>query len=281
MRPATRPYKKHASVRAKPSHWMPVISSRISGWRVTDSITLPKMMPMPTPAPTAPSPPPTPRAIALPASAPSSAAAKMKAIMVASTERSPLGLVVLGDGAAEVDRSQRGEDERLQGRDEADLEGEQGDAEGERDDPECLDAEEHRDAAGHEQDDQVAGEDVGEETNGERDQAHDVREELEHEHEDRHRARHPRGDEALEVAAHALRPDALDVVGDEDDQGQDERDGDVGRRRVDRERGDPQPEDADLVLRVGRQRDVADQVGEPDEEEQRADEREPLPRHRV
>jgi hypothetical protein len=39
---------------------MLVISSRISGWRVTDSITLPKMMPMPTPAPTAPRPPPTP-----------------------------------------------------------------------------------------------------------------------------------------------------------------------------------------------------------------------------
>src|SRR5436305_1283454 len=39
---------------------MLVISSRISGWRVTDSITLPKMIPIPTPAPTAPRPPPMP-----------------------------------------------------------------------------------------------------------------------------------------------------------------------------------------------------------------------------
>ena len=32
-----------ASVSANPSHWIEVISSRISGWRVTDSMTLPKM----------------------------------------------------------------------------------------------------------------------------------------------------------------------------------------------------------------------------------------------
>src|SRR5829696_3626770 len=109
---------------------MPVISSRISGWRVTDSMTLPKMMPMPTPAPTAPRPPPTPSAIALPASAPSSAAAKMKVRRVASTGGvSLLGLVVLGDRAAEVDGRQGGEDERLQRRDQADLEGEEQHAE--------------------------------------------------------------------------------------------------------------------------------------------------------
>src|SRR5688572_27133864 len=118
---------------------MPVISSRISGWRVTDSITLPKMMPMPTPAPTAPRPPPTPRAIALPASAPSSAAAKrLNMVRSRSTEVLLSRLVMLGDGAAEVDRGQGGEDERLQRGDQADLE--------------------------HEEDDQVAGEDVGEET---------------------------------------------------------------------------------------------------------------------
>src|SRR6187402_849829 len=101
---------------------MPVISSRISGWRVTDSITLPKMMPMPTPAPTAPRPPPTPRAIALPASAPSSAAAKMRVRNVASTELFSFWLVGLGDRAAEVDGRERGEDERLQRGDQADLE---------------------------------------------------------------------------------------------------------------------------------------------------------------
>src|ERR1044071_2720939 len=127
MRPATRPKKKHASVRAKPSHWIPVISSRISGWRVTDSMTLPKMMPMPTPAPTAPRPPPTPSAMALPASAPSSTAAKTVVRIVASTGPDSFGLVVLGERAAEVDGSQRGEDERLQRGDQPDLEEEEDD----------------------------------------------------------------------------------------------------------------------------------------------------------
>src|SRR5215213_1093414 len=144
---------------------MPVISSRISGWRVTDSMTLPKMMPIPTPAPTAPRPPPTPRAIALPASAPSSTAAKTVVRIVASTEGVSFWLVVLGDGAAEVDGSQRGEDERLQRCDQADLEDEQEHAEGQRHPPERLQAQQHGEAAGHEQDDEVAGEDVGEKTN--------------------------------------------------------------------------------------------------------------------
>src|SRR4051812_19023401 len=165
---------------------MPVISSRISGWRVTDSMTFPKMIPMPTPAPTAPRPPPTPSAIALPASAPSSTAAKTNERSVASTGAVSFDLVVLGDGAAEVDGSERGEDERLQGRHEPHLEEEDRDPRGDDDHAERLDPEQHGEAAGHEQDDQVAGEDVGEETNGERDQAHEVREELEHEHESLH-----------------------------------------------------------------------------------------------
>src|SRR5918997_2153637 len=47
-----------------------------------------------------------------------------------------VGLVVLGDRAAEVDGRQGGEDERLQGGHEADLEGEQQDAERQREDAE-------------------------------------------------------------------------------------------------------------------------------------------------
>src|SRR4051794_17510943 len=203
---------------------MPVISSRISGWRVTDSMTLPKMMPMPTPAPTAPRPPPTPSAIALPASAPSSTAAKTIVMRVASTEPDSFGLVVLGDRAAEVDGSQRGEDERLQRCDQADLEDEEDHAERERDPAQHLEAQQHREAAGHEQDDQVAGEDVGEKTDGERDQSHEVRHELQDEDEDGHPSRHPARDQALQVAADPLRADALDVVGDEDDQSEHERD---------------------------------------------------------
>ena len=50
--------------------------------------------------------------------------------------------------------------------------------------PSGLEPEQHGEAAGHEQDDQVAGEDVGEETYGEREQAHDVRHELEDEERD-------------------------------------------------------------------------------------------------
>src|SRR5829696_4211146 len=175
---------------------MPVISSRISGWRVTDSMTLPKMMPMPTPAPTAPRPPPTPRAIALPASAPSSAAAKMKVRRVASTGEVSFDLVVLGDRAAEVDGRQGGEDERLERRDEAHLEQEDGDAERDDHHAEGLDAEQHRQAAGHEQDDQVAREDVGEETHGERDEPHEVREHLEDEDGHHRHARDAGGDQA-------------------------------------------------------------------------------------
>ena len=60
---------------------------------------------------------------------------------------------------------------------------------GQREDAERLEPEQHREPAGHEQDDQVAGEDVGEETNGEREQPHEVREQLEHEERDRRRRR--------------------------------------------------------------------------------------------
>src|SRR5215211_6502680 len=154
---------------------------------------------MPTPAPAAPSPPPRPRAMALPASeAFSGEAACARVVMTARSTTGLLWLVLLGDGAAEIDRGERGEDEGLQGRDKADLEEEEDDPRGEGDDAQRFDAEQHHQAAGHEQDDEVAGEDVGEETNGERHEPHHVREELEDEDEPRHRALHPGGHEALE-----------------------------------------------------------------------------------
>src|SRR5215218_4807993 len=189
---------------------------------------------------------------------------------------------MLGDRAAEVDGSERGEYERLQRGDEPDLEQEDRDAGGDDDHAQRLDPEQHGEAAGHEQDDQVPGEDVGEQTNGERDQAHEVRQELEHEDESLHeRVVDARRDQARQVAAHALHADALEVVRDEHDEREDERDREVGRRCVERERRDVDAEDIDLLVRVGRQRDVADEVREPDEQEQRPDEREPLARHRV
>src|SRR3954468_6429621 len=260
---------------------MPVISSRISGCRVTDSMTLPKMNPMPTPAPTAPRPPPTPRAIALPSS-PDAARTERRVDSMGS----PL-LVALGDRAAEVDGAEHGEDEGLQRRHEAQLEEVEEHAGRQGEDPEHLEAEQHGEAAGHEEDDQVTGEDVGEQSYGEREQPHEVREQLEPaqrrhaEPADDARAADALRDEALEVAADALGPDALDVEGDEDDEREDERHGEVRRARVEGEGRDLEPEHLEGLVRVRRQRDVADEVREPDEEEQRGQEREPLAGHLV
>src|SRR5918997_4676563 len=130
-----------ASVRANPSHWMLVISSRISGWRVTDSITLPKMYPTPMPGPIVPSPAPTPRAIDLRPSVGSAACA-----MGIRTDRSigpPWGTTSVASGAclAEVNRRERGEDEGLQGGDQADLEHEERDRDRQRDPSQGGDAE--------------------------------------------------------------------------------------------------------------------------------------------
>src|SRR5581483_4229333 len=143
-----------ASVSAKPSHWMLVISSRISGWRVTASITLPKMIPMPTPAPTAPRPPPT--AIPKPFVIPEEAAAVM---MCKPSIRDSFSLVVR-DRAAHVDCGEGRENERLQCGHQAQLEQVDEDPGQERDPPERLEPEDHREPARHEQDDHVPGEDV-------------------------------------------------------------------------------------------------------------------------
>src|SRR3712207_3200230 len=115
-------------------------------------MTLPKAMATPTRAPTAPRPAPTPRAIALPASDPASAWAKMVSRRGSTSTGAPFRSVVLGDRAAEVDGGQRGEDERLQRRDEADLEEEQRHGDRQREPAEHLDAEQPREAAGHEED---------------------------------------------------------------------------------------------------------------------------------
>src|SRR5579872_6242095 len=109
------------------------------------------MMPMPTPAPTAPSPPPTPRPIDLPALAmfpvrPPVAARNVMTLW--NKVPPPVGLMALGDRAAEVDRGERREDERLQRRDEPHLEDEQHDARGQREPGDRRDAEEHRERAG-------------------------------------------------------------------------------------------------------------------------------------
>src|SRR4051794_17053793 len=142
---------------------IPCSSPRSSGWRATDWIIEPKMFPMPTPAPRAPSPMPSASAIAFPASAPSSTAAMRAAAMVISACSS----LVLGlDRRADVDGGQSGEDERLDRDDDQDLEQIE-----RRRDRDCHDGQddgledEHQADEGQDQD--VAREHVGEETNAE------------------------------------------------------------------------------------------------------------------
>ena len=89
----------------------------------------------------------------------------------------------------------------------------------------------------------------------------------------------PGREPAREIGEEALGPDALDVVRGPDHQGEHERDREVGGRRVEREGRDLDAEDVDRVLGVGRQRQVADHVREPDEEEERRQEGEPAERH--
>src|SRR4051794_6085 len=184
----------------------------------------------------------------------------------------------LGDGAAEVDGSESGEDECLKGRDQHDLEDEEDDGDRDRHDAERREADQRHHAAAHEQDQQVACEQVREEPDRQRDDPYEVRDHLDAEQQRLERLGRAGRDEGGEVAAHPVRTDALDVVAEPHDQGEDQRHRDVRRRGVQRERRDLEPEEHEALLAVGRQRYVADQVREPDEEEERADEREPLGR---
>src|SRR5512133_1666063 len=207
-----------ASVSAKPSHWIEVISSRISGCRVTDSMTLPKMKPTPMPGPMVPGPAPMPSAMALPALRPYSCGSAAWAICVMRDRSTAIAPLVLGGhGAAEIDRGQCGEDEGLQGGHQADLEQEEGDGHRAGDEPEDDRAEDgeveqHDEPAAHEQDQQVAGEDVGEESDAQADEADEVRDDLDAEDRDTRRPFDAGRDPALEVADEALGADAFHVV---------------------------------------------------------------------
>src|SRR6516225_9465558 len=145
---------------------MLVISSRISGWRVTASITLPKMMPMPTPAPTAPRPPPT--AIPNPAVIPEAAMGRCNKRNIGEL----LVVLVVSGGAGDIDRSQGREDERLQRGHQAQLEDVNQDPGRKREPTERLETEDHREPAGQEQQNDVPGKDVGPEPDGQRQQPH-------------------------------------------------------------------------------------------------------------
>src|ERR671924_562261 len=100
-------------------------------------MTLPKMKPTPMPGPMVPRPAPIPSAIALPALRPYSWGSAAWAICVMTDRSTAIApLVLSGDGAAEVDRGQSGEDEGLQRGHQAHLEEEEGHGHRAGDEPE-------------------------------------------------------------------------------------------------------------------------------------------------
>src|SRR3954451_9404732 len=113
-------------------------------------------------------------------------------------------LVGFGDRAAEVDGRQGGEDERLKRGHEAHLEEVDRPAERQQEHADRGGSEQDRQAAGHEEDDQVAGQHVREESDRQRDDPHQVREHLEGEDQQHHRAVDACRDQRLQIAADAL-----------------------------------------------------------------------------
>src|SRR5690242_8676643 len=98
---------------------MPCSSPRSSGWRATDWIIEPKMLPMPMPAPSAPRPTPSARPTAFPALVTSPVVAAMRDRVDMTSGSS---LVLRLDRRADVDGGQGGEDEGLDRDDDHDLE---------------------------------------------------------------------------------------------------------------------------------------------------------------
>src|ERR1700743_180391 len=164
------------------------------------------MKPTPMPAPIEPRPAPTPRAIALPSPCTSS---PVMASVAATTgarsirESAPfLSSVTGGGGSADVDSAEGRGDECLQGCHQTDLEDEEDEGEREGDRAECRDPQEDGEPAAHEEQQQVAGEDVGEKSDGQADQADEVRDDLDHEDRaaaDRAHVLEARGQPALQV----------------------------------------------------------------------------------
>src|SRR3954469_25692057 len=109
------------------------------------------------PGPMGPRPAPTRRAIDLIALAVSSPPACAKTVVMTDMGSS---LVARGGRAAEIDGCKRFEDECLQRRDQGDLQEEEGESERRGEDAERREAEQHDHAARHEEDQQVAGEQV-------------------------------------------------------------------------------------------------------------------------
>src|SRR5689334_939046 len=117
------------------------------------------MYPTPMPGPIVPRPAPTPRAIDL---RPSAVVLAAPMSSVGSRSKGDSFLVPSGGCLAEVDRCERRKDERLQSCDQANLEDEEDDRDRQGDQAQEGDAEQYGEPSSHEQDQQVAGEDVRE-----------------------------------------------------------------------------------------------------------------------
>src|SRR4051794_26312861 len=220
---------------------MPCSSPRSSGWRATDWIIEPKMLPMPMPAPRAPRPTPSARPIALPAfvTSPSTAGMRDEPMFFVppgwrigsrrgNTAARPSMLRL--DRRADVDGGQGSKDERLDPDHDHDLE----DVEEDRRDDHRNQGErlEDEDQAQEGEDQDVAREHVREEPDAERDQAHELAEDLER-HDQRQERLRRLGDPALEVARGSVPLDALVVREDEGEERQRQGHRDRARRGVD------------------------------------------------
>src|SRR3954468_14853038 len=185
---------------------MPWSSPRSSGWRATAWIIEPKMLPIPMPAPSAPRPIPSASAMALPASAtlPSTAPTMERADMWCRSS-----LVLRLDGRADVDGRQGSEDIGLDRHDDHDLEQIERDCSRHGDDADEK-ALEHEDEPDERQDQHVACEHVGVETNGEADQPHELAEDLERD-DQRVERLGDIGNPALQVSHDAVGADFLDM----------------------------------------------------------------------
>src|SRR5947209_18457542 len=164
---------------------MPCNSPRSSGWRATDWIMEPKMFPMPMPAPSEPSPMPSASPIAFPAfvTSPDVAARSVCTsppfIRCAGKAGTALLVGIASDASmlrldrrADVDGGQGGEDERLDRNHDPDLEDVEDD--GDRDERDQQVALDDEDQAEEGEDQHVAREHVGEESDAQRDQPHEL-----------------------------------------------------------------------------------------------------------
>src|SRR6266542_4008440 len=172
MNDSTNPIRASASIRPMPMNIVPRTRPAASGWRAIASTDFPISTPIPMPGPMAARPYARPFPIEL--TSPVVAASRPSTCVTTPTMSPPCASMLLRHRSRDVGRREHAEDEGLQTRDE-DLETDQGDADTERDHAQDVreprgqgqgSQEEHRQQ-------EVAGDHVGEESDGEGDRPQD------------------------------------------------------------------------------------------------------------